>query len=46
MADSHINRNKTDKDLENELKNLLKKKREVDENLKVIMKEEKINLER
>ena len=46
MTDSTLIRNKLQKDLEDELSNLQKNKQEVDESLKMIMKEEKIHFER
>ena len=46
MTDSTLIRNELQKDLEDELSNLQKKKQEVDESLKMIMKEEKIHFER
>jgi len=46
MTDSTLIRNKLQKDLEDQLSNLQKKKHEVDERLKQITKEEKIHFER
>lgn len=46
MVDSSLNRNKSFKEMENELNNLFRKKKEINQNLKILMREEKINTDK